>query len=106
MVYVDEKWLKIRGRWQYWFVVLDVTTELPDWAPYCLAPPVGLSLARRTTAQLKKIPGSSSRMGYRPTPPGAGAKHGLVSLSSPAGCHPLVTAAFYDRGRDEQRASR
>jgi transposase-like protein len=29
MVYVDEKWLKIRGRWHYWFVVLDVTTELP-----------------------------------------------------------------------------
>lgn len=29
LVYVDEKWLKIRGRWQYWFVVLDVTTELP-----------------------------------------------------------------------------
>jgi transposase-like protein len=29
MVYVDEKWLKIRGRWQYWFVVLDVDTELP-----------------------------------------------------------------------------
>jgi transposase-like protein len=29
MVYVDEKWLKIRGRWQYWFVVLDVHTELP-----------------------------------------------------------------------------
>jgi transposase-like protein len=29
MVYVDEKWLKIGGRWHYWFVVLDVTTELP-----------------------------------------------------------------------------
>jgi len=29
MVYVDEQWLKIRGRWQYWFVVLDVPTELP-----------------------------------------------------------------------------
>jgi len=29
MVYIDEKWLKIRGRWQYWFVVLDVPTELP-----------------------------------------------------------------------------
>jgi hypothetical protein len=29
MVYVDEKWLKIRERWQYWVVVLDVTTELP-----------------------------------------------------------------------------
>jgi transposase-like protein len=29
MVSVDEKWLKIRGRWHYWFVVLDVATELP-----------------------------------------------------------------------------
>src|SRR6266436_7135062 len=29
MVYVDEKWFKIRGRWHYWFVVLDVPTELP-----------------------------------------------------------------------------
>ena len=29
MVYVDEKWLKIRGRWHYWFVVLEVATELP-----------------------------------------------------------------------------
>ncbi len=29
MVYVDEKWLKIRGCWHYWFVVLDVATELP-----------------------------------------------------------------------------
>jgi len=29
MVYVDEQWLKIRGRWHDWFVVLDVPTELP-----------------------------------------------------------------------------
>jgi len=29
LVYVDEKWLKIRGRWHYWFVVLEVHTELP-----------------------------------------------------------------------------
>ncbi len=28
-VYVDEQWRKIRGRWQYWFVVLDVAPELP-----------------------------------------------------------------------------
>lgn len=28
-IYVDEKWLKIRGRWHYWFVVLDAATELP-----------------------------------------------------------------------------
>jgi DDE domain len=26
---VDEQWLKIRGRWHYWFVVLEVHTELP-----------------------------------------------------------------------------
>ena len=26
---VDEKWLEIRGRWHYWFVVLDVHTKLP-----------------------------------------------------------------------------
>ncbi|MBI3328538.1 MAG: hypothetical protein HYZ81_17785 [Nitrospinae bacterium] len=29
MVYVEEKWLKIRGRWSYWCVVLDGPTELP-----------------------------------------------------------------------------
>jgi len=29
MVYIDEKWIKIRGRWRYWYVVLDVDTELP-----------------------------------------------------------------------------
>jgi hypothetical protein len=29
MVYIDEKWLTIRGRWHYWFVVLEVPTELP-----------------------------------------------------------------------------
>jgi hypothetical protein len=29
MVSGDEQWLKIRGRWQYGFVVLDVPTELP-----------------------------------------------------------------------------
>ncbi len=29
LVYGDAKGLKTRGRWHYWFVVLDVTTELP-----------------------------------------------------------------------------
>jgi transposase-like protein len=29
MVYIDEKWIKLRGRWRYWYVVLDVQTELP-----------------------------------------------------------------------------
>jgi len=27
--YVDEKWIKIRKRWHYWFVVLDADTKLP-----------------------------------------------------------------------------
>ena len=29
IVYVDEKWLKVRGKWHYWFVVLDHQTQLP-----------------------------------------------------------------------------
>ena len=29
IVYVDEKWIKIRGKWHYWFVVLDAKTEIP-----------------------------------------------------------------------------
>jgi transposase-like protein len=29
IVYIDEKWLKIRGKWYYWFVVLDSETGLP-----------------------------------------------------------------------------
>ncbi|MBM3210630.1 DDE-type integrase/transposase/recombinase [Candidatus Poribacteria bacterium] len=29
VVYIDEKWLKIRGKWHYWFVALDSKTGLP-----------------------------------------------------------------------------
>lgn len=29
IVYIDEKWLKIRGKWHYWFVVLDSDIGLP-----------------------------------------------------------------------------
>jgi len=29
IVYIDEKWLKIRGKWHYLFVVLDSDTGLP-----------------------------------------------------------------------------
>ena len=29
IVYIDEKWIKIKGQWHYWFVVLDHTTGLP-----------------------------------------------------------------------------
>jgi len=27
--YIDEKWIKIRGKWHYWFVVIDKKTEIP-----------------------------------------------------------------------------
>jgi transposase-like protein len=57
MVSVDEKWLKIRGRWQYWFVVLDVTTELPVLS--ALLPSRSQWACRwvgRQLRQLKKIP--------------------------------------------------
>lgn len=57
MVYVDEKWLKIRGRWSYWFVVLDVPTELPVLA--ALLPSRGPWACRwvgRQLRQLKKVP--------------------------------------------------
>jgi transposase-like protein len=57
MVYVDEKWLKIRGRWHYWFVVLDVHTELPVLA--ALLPSRSQWACRwlgRQLRQLKKVP--------------------------------------------------
>jgi len=57
MVHVDEKWLKIRGRWHYWFVVLDVPTELPVLA--ALLPSRGQWACRwvgRQLRQLKKVP--------------------------------------------------
>jgi transposase-like protein len=57
MVYVDEKWRKIRGRWHYWFVVLDVDTELPVLA--ALLPSRGQWACRwvdRQLRRLKKVP--------------------------------------------------
>ncbi len=57
MVYVDEKWLKIRGRWHYWFVILDVPSELPVLA--ALLPSRGQWACRwvgRQLRQLKKVP--------------------------------------------------
>jgi hypothetical protein len=57
MVSVDEKWLKIRGRWHSWFVVLDVHTALPVLA--ALLPARSQWACRWIGAQLrqlKKIP--------------------------------------------------
>jgi transposase-like protein len=53
MVSVDEKWLKIRGRWYYWFVVLDVATELPVLA--ALLPSRSQWACRWLGAQLRRL---------------------------------------------------
>ncbi|MGH8055663.1 MAG: hypothetical protein ACREOH_00290, partial [Candidatus Entotheonellia bacterium] len=52
-VYVDEKWLKIRGCWQYWFVVFDVPTELPVLA--ALLPSRSQWACRWVGAQLRQL---------------------------------------------------
>ncbi|MBF0235922.1 MAG: hypothetical protein HQK65_23250 [Desulfamplus sp.] len=28
-VFIDEKWIKVKGRWYYWFVAIDAGTGLP-----------------------------------------------------------------------------
>jgi len=33
VVLVDEKWIKLRGRWWYWFVAIDDSPGLPLWLP-------------------------------------------------------------------------
>ena len=52
-VYMDEKWLKIRGRWHYWFVVLDTQTGLPVLA--ALLPSTGKWACRWIGIMLKHI---------------------------------------------------
>src|SRR2546428_7262535 len=82
MVSVDEKWLKIRGRWYYWFVVLDVPTELPVLA--VLLPSRGQWACRwvgRQLRQRKKVPKvliTDGLQAYASLVPGA--KHGLCRL--------------------------
>ncbi len=52
-VYIDEKWLKIRGKWFYWFVVLDAETGLPVLA--ALLPSTGKWACRWIGVMLKRI---------------------------------------------------
>ena len=52
-VYVDEQWLKLRGRCQSWFVVLDVHTELPVLA--ALLPSRGQWACRWVGRQLRVL---------------------------------------------------
>lgn len=52
-VYIDEKWLKIRGKWLYWFVVLDTETGLPVLA--ALLPSTGKWACRWIGIMLKRM---------------------------------------------------
>jgi transposase-like protein/predicted DNA binding CopG/RHH family protein len=52
-VYIDEKWLKLRGKWLYWFVVLDTETGLPVLA--ALLPSAGKWSCRWVGVMLKRI---------------------------------------------------
>ncbi len=56
-VYIDEKWLKIRGKWLYWFVVLDTETGLPVLA--ALLPSTGKWACRWIVVKLKLIGNTS-----------------------------------------------
>jgi hypothetical protein len=104
MVSGDEKWLKIRGRWHYWFVVLDVPTELPVLA--ALLPSRSHWACRWVGRQLHGLTASPAghhhgwATGLRIS--GAGGPACLVSLSSATGRDPLVEATFSDRRRDQR----
>ena len=82
MVYVDEKWLKLCGRWYYWFVVLDVSTELPVLAT--LLPSRGRWACRwvgRQWRQRNKVPKGLIPDGLQASASLVpGAKHGLCRL--------------------------
>ena len=52
-VYIDEKWLKLRGKWLYWFVVLDTETGLPVLA--ALLPSTGKWACTWIGVMLKRI---------------------------------------------------
>jgi transposase-like protein len=78
MVYVDEKWLKLRGRWHYWFVVLDVATELPVLATFLPSrSPWACRWIGRQLHRLKHVPRGIITDGFQASAYlGLGAKHG------------------------------
>jgi transposase-like protein len=56
--YVDEKWIKIRNQWYYWFVVLDANTGLPIYQTL---------LATRSAASVEWIVTELRRLKQRPS---------------------------------------
>jgi transposase-like protein len=96
MVYVDEKWLKIRGRWHYWFVVLDVAMELPVLA--ALRPSRSQWACRwlgRQLRQLKQVPRviiTAGLQAYASLVPGA--NHGLCRFHHQQGVTRWVKQPF------------
>ena len=103
-VYVDETWLKIRGRWQYGFVVVDVHTALPvltallpsrsPWAWSLAWAAAACAHTRAQSAHHRWVTGLCL--------PGAGSNTPLVSCSSPARGDPVAHAARRDRRGDRR----
>ncbi|HSF29892.1 MAG TPA: hypothetical protein VLK82_05395 [Candidatus Tectomicrobia bacterium] len=98
MVYVDEKWLKIRGRWHYWDCRLGCGDRAASGDGFtAVAKPMGLSLAWSATAPVQESP---ARHHHRWVTGlctcGAGSPTRLVSFPSPARRDPVAQAAFHD----------
>lgn len=55
VVYVDEKWIKIKGHWHYWIVVLDAATHIPVLS--YLSPTRSGVVCQRIGIQLRRLKG-------------------------------------------------
>jgi transposase-like protein len=102
-VYIDEKWLKLRGKWHYWFVAMDVETGLPVLAS--LLPSAGKWACRWIGVKLKrigKIPGiiiTDGLPGYSHIMEGMGrtAKHILCHFHYQQGVTRWLKKRFTDK---------
>jgi transposase-like protein len=107
-VYVDEKWLKICGKWYYWFVVLDVATELPVLAS--LLPSRSKHACRWIGVKLKsigKIPRviiTDGLLSYNYL--AEGAKHILCHFHHQQGVTRWLRKKFSDEGEIAVRKSK
>jgi transposase-like protein len=108
IVYVDEKWLKICGKWHYWFVVLDDQTGLPVLAS--LLSSKGEQACRWIGCMLKRIgkmPGviiTDGLLGYRYL--AEGARHILCLFHHQQGVTRWLKKKFQDEKQIAHRKSK
>jgi len=107
-VYIDEKWLKIHGKWHYWFVVLDVVTGLPVLAS--LLPSKSKWACRWMGVKLKsigKIPRvviTDGLLGYHYVIEGA--KHILCLFHHQQGVTSFLKRIFHSKEQVDSRKSK